>query len=155
MHKGLCLPEVMDLREFIRLWNERDSEWDNAFLKTVRRRKEFTPIDAVTFDNVTTTKTSESIYSAPYDDFLLLINLDITSTPTDIIIDVEFSQDNAQFFKLMNAPFGSLMYEDSAGDIDEALHGRILADYMRIKATATGTDATNKFALTLIAILTG
>lgn len=108
-----------------------------------------TAIDAQVFDNVTTTVTSSTIDLASYREFLLLIDLAVADAPTDIVIEVLVSDDDKTYYKYMRGPFGDLRYEDSAGDLTEAIGDKAPARYMQIKATATGTDATKKFTLTV------
>ncbi len=141
--------------EYIQVLDERTRDYITAWLRAWKKQETKRLINAVTFNAVTTTKTSDSIFVAPYSDFLLLINLDVTLAPTDITLSVEFSYDNINFFKYMRTPFGSLMYEDSAGDLLECIEGKILAPWMRVKAVATGTTATALFTLTLDAVLNG
>lgn len=108
-----------------------------------------TAIDGQVFNNVTTTVTSSTIDLASYREFLLEIDLAVANTPTDILIEVLVSDDNSTYYKYMRGPFGDLRYEDSAGDLTEAIGDKAIARYMQIKATATGTDATNTFTLTV------
>lgn len=141
--------------EFIQLYDQAEQKWKTAWQRFWRRQETKRLVDAITFNNVITTFTSASIHVGAFTDFCLLINLDVTAAPTDITIAVELSYDNANFFKLMNGPFGSLMYEDSAGDKKEAVSGKVFADYMRITATATGTTSSATFKLTLDVVLSG
>lgn len=107
-----------------------------------------TPVNNQVFDNVQTTYTSAEINSAGYRKFLLRIILGVTLAPTDIKINVQFSQGGATFENYMRGPFGSLMYEDTAGAKSECIEGDIAGDRMKINVIATGTDASNKFTLT-------
>lgn len=106
-------------------------------------------VDDVTFNNVTTTATSTAVRCVPFHDFLILIKLVVANTPTNIVFDVEFSNDNVTFYKYMNGPFGDLRYEDGAGNKNEAIFGRCPAKYIRVKATATGTSASNTFTVSV------
>jgi len=118
------------------------------------RKKTITLIDAQVFDDVTTTKTSTSIDISAYRWFELLIDLAVTGTPTDLLIEAEVSDDDTTFYKHMRGPFGDLRYEDTAGDLREAIGDVCPSNYLRVKATATGTTALNKFTLTVkIAIM--
>lgn len=107
-----------------------------------------TPVNNEVFDNVQATYTSAEVNSAGYRKFLLRIILGVTLAPTDIKINVQFSQGGATFENYTRGPFGSLMYEDTAGAKSECIEGDIVGDRMRINVVATGTDATNKFTLT-------
>jgi len=119
------------------------------------RQKTVTAIDGTVFDDDPTTETSSAIATGNFREFLLLIDLAVTNTPTDALIEVLFSDDDSTYYKYMNGPFGDLRYEDSAGDKTECLSGPLLAPYMKIKVTCTGTDASNKFTLTVKAVLSG
>lgn len=141
--------------EFVQTYDQTEQKFKTAWLRQWRRQETIRMIDAITFNDVVTSKTSNSIHVGAFTDFCLLIDLDVTAAPTDITIDVELSYDGARFFKLMNGPFGSLMYEDSAGDKKEAVSGKVLADYMRIKVTATGTTSSATFKLSLDVVLSG
>ena len=114
----------------------------------------FTPVDAVVFDDDPTTYTSAEIDCSGYRKFLLRLRLTVTDTPTTIQIIVQFSQDGATYENYMRGPFGSLMYEDSAGSKNECIEGPVLGAKMRIYVVTVGTDATHKFTLTAKVILT-
>ena len=51
---------------------------------------------------------SASFFGEPYRKFALLLNLDVTLAPTDIVIRVEVSDDNAKWYQYMNGPFGDI-----------------------------------------------
>jgi len=110
-------------------------------------------VNAVVFDTADETYTSASLDVSEYRNFTILLDLAVTLAPTDIVIRVQFSDDDSTFYNLMNGPFGDLRYEDTAGAKVEALTGRIIASYMRIYVVSSGCDATNKFTLTVKAEL--
>ena len=114
-----------------------------------RRITNLLAVNAQVFDDSTSTVTSDSIRCVPFHDFLLLIKLVVTASPTDIIFEVEFSNDDVTFYKYMNGPFGDLRYEDTAGNKNEAISGRCIGKYIRVTAIATGTTAQNKFTATV------
>ena len=113
-----------------------------------------TLVDGIVLDDDPTTYTSDSIATENFRDLSVLVNLAVTLAPTDIVIRIQESDDDVNFHTIMNGPFGDLRYEDSAGAKKEAIHGKVLAPYLRAYVVATGTDATNFFTLTLKAILT-
>jgi len=137
-----------ELLDAARIYDRKELKWVHAWVKQFRRVKTVVALANVVFDNVTTTRTSSSIHCEPYSKFSLFVDLKVTGTPTDLLVEVFFSDDNIKFYKLMNGPFGDLRYEDSAGDLMECIQGRVDGSYMQIKATATGTTAANKFTLT-------
>lgn len=147
--------DVPMLLEHAIIWDGSDSQWVQAWRRDYKRQKTVLFIDAVIFDNNTATKTSDAFECAPYATFLLLHNLVVASTPTDILIELEFSDDRVNWYKYMAGPFGDLRWEDSAGNKKEAIDGPILAPYVRVKVTATGTTATKTFTSTVKLILSG
>jgi len=110
-------------------------------------------INNITFDAATTTYTSSSKRCWEFSHFALMLDVDVILTPTDILFDVWFSHDNTTFFKYMNGPFGDLRYVPGAGDKLEVIHGDICGKYVRVKATATGTGAANKFNVDAIMVM--
>ncbi len=138
-------------RESIQLWDERDLKWKLAYEARFRRLETVKFVKDVLFDSAAETYTSNSFECAPYKEFLLFIDLDVTGAPTDIRIWVEFSHDNVNFFKLMDGPFGSLMYEDAAGDKKEAVSGKIIAHWMRIYVVSSGCTSSLTFKLSVTA----
>ena len=130
-----------------RILDQEENEWTAGYLMVYRRLKQITLINNITFDNNTTTYTSKEFKSEPYSKFSLLIDLSVSGTPTDIVIEVEVSPGGGKWYKLMNGPFGDLRYEDAGGAKKESIQGEIRAHKIRIKATATDTTAVNKFTL--------
>jgi len=143
------------LLEYAFIWDEAKNEWVTAYRRDWRRQKTVTFVDEVTFNASVTTYTSDVYEVAPYANFLLLVNLDVTGTPTDIYINVQFSDDGATWYKYMRGPFGDLRWEDTAGDKMECIDGPILAKYMRLYLVASGTAANATFKMTVKAILNG
>ena len=141
--------------EFIHVFDERKREWIPAWLKMWKRQEFVRLIDNIVFNDALTSYTSKAVFVAPHSKFLLLIDIDVTAAPTDITLSVEFSYDSVKWYKYMAGPFGSLMYEDSAGDKLESIHGEILAPWMRVKAVATGVTAANTFTLNLDIVFNG
>jgi len=110
-------------------------------------------LDGVVFNDAITTITSTSFRCVPFHDFAILIKLVVAGTPTDILFDIEFSEDNVTFYKLMNGPFGDLRYEDAAGNKNEAVFGKIAGKYVRVTATATGTAAQDTFTASVYVLI--
>jgi len=149
------LPQQARLLESAQVYDESDHEWVLAFRTDFKRQKTITPIEAITFNDSTTTYTSSSFDVRPYCNGLLLINLDVTGAPTDIVFYLEFSDDNANWYIYVIGAFGDLRYEDGAGDQMECLDFPILAPFLRLRAVATGTDAVKTFLITAKAVLNG
>jgi len=71
-------------------------------------------------------------------------------TPTDIQFDVEVSLNNGtNYAKLYNGPLGLWVYDDTAVTASKSvcLSFPIACTHIRLKVTATGTDATNRFTV--------
>ena len=136
-------------KESIQIRDERDLKWKLAYEARFRRLETIKFVKAVLFDSAEEVYTSDSFECAPFKEFLLMIDLDVTDAPTDIRIDVEFSHDNVNFFKLMDGPFGSLLYVTAQGDKKECVSGNIIAHWMRIYVLSSGCDASNTFKLSV------
>ena len=146
-----ALQLIDDLRNALGSVNTDDLQVDVKTITVARTTQ--TMIDAVVFDTAAETYTSAALDISAYREFCLLLSVDVTLAPTDIYFDVLLSDDNITYYKLMNGPFGDLRYEDTAGDLLEAVVGRCLAPWMKIKATSSGCDGTNKFTITAKVVL--
>jgi hypothetical protein len=113
-----------------------------------------TPVNAQVFDDTQAEYTSAEIDCSGYRKFLLRVRLAVTAAPTNIQVNVQFSQGGATYETLMNGPFGSLMYEDTAGAKNECIEGECLGAKMKINVVATGVSDVNKFTLTCKVVLT-
>lgn len=135
--------------EAVQIFDDRDGKIKTAYLAYIKRIESVQFLNAVTFNSSGETFTSQEFECAAFKQFLLLIDLDVTATPTDIQIFVQFSHDRANWFNYVIGPFGSLMYEDGAGDKKECVSGDIVAHWMRIYVVSSGCDADNYFVLSL------
>lgn len=154
---GQKRPEIKyeTLPEAAYIYDERDQKRVLAYRTDYRRQKTVLFVDEVLFNSANETYTSEPFECAAYRDLLLLINLDVTGAPTDIYIDVQFSDDRANWYKYMRGPFGDLRYEDAAGDKKESLDCPVLAPWMRIYVVSSGCAADATFKLSVKATLNG
>jgi len=118
-----------------------------------RETKTVTFIDAETFGAGAVAYTSDSYRCAGYKEFELLTKLVVVGAPTDIVVDVEISDDDETFYKIMDWEFGDLRWEDSAGNLNEAVRRKLCANYIRLVATPSGTGAGATFTLTAKLIL--
>ncbi len=118
------------------------------------KQKNVTPVNAQVFDDKQDEYTSAEIDCSGYRKFLLRNILTVANAPTDIKISVQFSQGGATFENYMRGPFGSLMYEDTAGAKSECIEGECLGAKMKIYVKATGLSDVNTFSLTSKVILT-
>ena len=111
-----------------------------------------TLIDAVRIDNDPTTSSSSKLDVHDFSKGLLFIDIDSTLAPTDLLIDLEVSDDNGTtWYKLMNDFLSDLRYEDTAtaSGLKECLEIPLPGDDIRVTVTGTGTDATNYFDVTI------
>lgn len=107
-----------------------------------------TAVNNQTFDNIQTSFTSAEIASGGYRKVLVRIILGVTNAPGTIKINLQYSEDGATYENYTRGPFGSLMYEDTAGAKSECIEALIMGSRLKINVDTTGTDATNKFTLT-------
>lgn len=126
----------------------------NEYLDEITERVTHTFVDAVVFDTTAETYTADGYDVVEYRDFLLLIDLEVTGTPTDIQIQVRFSDDDTTYYRLVIGPFGDLRFEDAAGNKTESLVGKCLSTFMDIHCISSGCNGTDKFTLTVKAIFT-
>lgn len=99
-------------------------------------------------DDSPTSKNSAAQDTEPYSRFLLYLKIDSTLAPTDIRFIIQFSNDGGTtWFDLQNDFWGDLRYEDTAvaSIVYECLEGPCAGKKMRLRAVATGTNATNYF----------
>jgi hypothetical protein len=85
----------------------------------------------------------------------LYVQIVKSSTPTNVVLSVEFSPDDGQtlisYDKLLtdagtDAPAASVTYTATEDDV-VSLSPEDVLDYIRVLVTATGTDATKTFAV--------
>ncbi len=136
-------------REATQLYDERDNAWKVAYVATSKRLETIEYVKAILFNAAAQTYTSKEFECAAFKEFMLMMDVDVTLAPTDITIWVQFSHDRINWFNLTDGPFGSLMYEDTAGDKKECVSGKIIAHWMRIYVVSSGCNATNTFKLSV------
>lgn len=100
------------------------------------------------FDDAQSSYTSAEIACGGYRKVLVRIILGVTVAPGTIKINLQFSEAGGTYENYTRGPFGSLMYEDTAGAKAECIEAPIMGSRLKINVVATGTDATNKFTLT-------
>jgi len=149
--KGLVIPQLSDIAL---LWDNEQNDFVVAYRKDFKKYTTVSLLDKFLFNSSGLAKTSDSYECTGYDNFLLLIDLDVTGTPTDILIAVEFSNDGVTWYKYMIGPFGDLRYEDGAGDKKECLPGLVIAKEIRVTLTSSGCDSSNTFRMSIDVILT-
>ena len=139
--------KTRDEKESGWIYDDRDSKWKPAWIATMRRLETLEMMKLVVFDSTAEQFTSPEFEVTAFKEFMLMLLVDVAGTPTDIQFYVQFSHDRNLWFSLTDGPFGSLMYEDSAGDLQECVHGNITAHWMRLKAVSSGCNAGNTFTI--------
>lgn len=107
-----------------------------------------TAVNNQVFNNVQTSYTSAEIACAGYRKVLVRVILGVANAPGTIKINLQFSEGGATYENYTRGPFGSWMYEDTAGAKSECIDAPILGSRLKINIVTTGTDATNTFTLT-------
>jgi len=146
------LPKQGFLRDSVQIYDERYLDWDVAWEQRFKRHKLFQFFNALPLIT-TNAYYSKSFYCAPYKEALIEIYIPNTvSTPTDILISAEFSDDGATWYKYMVDYWGDLRWEDVGAPYSECVKLPILAPYIRFKAISQGATTQAYFTLTLKAI---
>lgn len=137
------------LRDSVQIYDERDLDYYVGWERRFKRQKTVQFFDAKALIT-TSAYVSKSFYCAPYIDGLIEIYMpDTEGAPTDILIDLEWSDDGANWFKYMVDYWGDLRWEDAGAPYNESVKVKILAPYIRFKATSQGASAQAYFTLTL------
>ncbi|MEK7180669.1 MAG: hypothetical protein AAB706_04285 [Patescibacteria group bacterium] len=139
---------VTELPDSGRVLDQDVNEWVSGWQNFFRIQKTVIFIDAQTFAASTSYDKLERFQCGKYRFFDLIVDVDVTGTPTLLTVNLEFSDDGITWYKLMNGPFGDLSFGNAAGDLKECIQGKINSPYCRITATVSGTDASNTFKLT-------
>lgn len=105
-------------------------------------------LNAVEFNDVVGTWTSQEFFCAPYSAMALLVDIDWTLTVTDLTIQLQISDDPSKWYKKTDGPWGSLIWVPAQGDLRESVDGDIRANWCRIVATCVGSSAVNKALIT-------
>ena len=147
--------EYITLPEFAYIYDESDQKRVVAYRTDYRRQKTVYFVDHINFNTANEVYTSEPFHCAGYRDALLLVNLDVTGAPTDIYIDIQFSDDFAIWYKYMLGPFGDLRWEDAAGDKKESLNFPVLAPYIRLYLVSAGCEQGAEFLMNVKVIFNG
>ncbi len=93
---------------------------------------------------------SEEIDVSAFRKFLLYLGIKSTSTPTTLLIEVEFlDRWTSTWHTLKQGLFASLFYEDgdTATQRNEAFEGECVGRAMRLKLTGVGTTSAAYFTL--------
>jgi len=115
--------------------------------RSISRSQIYTLIDS---EDVVSSYTSNSIDTWDYRYFVLYLDIDSTSTPTDLVINVQFSPDNTNWYNFMNWFYGDMRWEDTAtaSGVAECVCYNNVGRYMRLVATVTGGSGSAYFTVT-------
>lgn len=110
---------------------------------------------STTYNNTTTTQTSDTIECWNYRQATLSFEITKTNAPTDITFEIETSMDGTNFSKNSTGPLGLIIYDDVVvgSGIKRNITFPIAANDMRVKVTATGTTASATFTVANAAIM--
>lgn len=101
-----------------------------------------------TYDTTSTeTNTSARIDTYPWRYCTLMMTIDSTSTPTDIQIQPQVSEDDTNYFDLKNGALGQWIYDDTyvATAKNMAYNFEVASRYMKVQVTATGLTSGSAF----------
>lgn len=119
--------------------------------RAIRRREIVTAIDGVVLDDDPTSTNSSTISADPWTDFLLMLSVLSSGTPTTVQFLVQFSDDvGTTWYTYKQGVFASLYYEDgdTASVVTECFSGKVHGRDMRVRAVGVGTDGSNTFTIT-------
>ena len=137
------------------VWDDRDQRYKPAYETALRRLETVRFVEERRFDSADEEHTSDKFECAAFRDFLLYMDIDVTGTPTNITISVEFSPEGDRWFTLTDGPFGSLIYVSAQGDKKECIHEKTFAHWMRVKVVSAGCDVNNTFLVSITADISG
>lgn len=107
-----------------------------------------TAIDAIVLDDNPTAYTSAAISMATFDYAMLFLDIAVAGAPTDVLIEVLTSCDDSTYYTIMDGPLGDLRYDDTCCPRAESIKIPYACAFIKVKATATGTDAQKTFTVT-------
>ena len=107
-------PKQALLPESAQIYDTIKRVFSVAYRKDFKRITSVKLLDAVTFNASVTSKTG-LIFNVPaFSNALILIDIVVTGSPTDILISIEFSHDRVNWYKFMRGPFGDLRFAGQA-----------------------------------------
>ena len=101
-------------------------------------------------NSTTISYTSPSLMIGAFRHFLLHLDIDSTSTPTTLRVEVQFGSDiTKRWHTFKQDLFASLYWEDTdvASGVQECFQGLCAGRLFRIKLTGAGVDSTKYFTV--------
>lgn len=115
--------------------DQDDNVWEVGWLKVYKRHRIVKLLDALSVS--TTEVKSVSFHSAPYSEFLLILDATIPGVASVIIFVIELSDDNAKWYELKDTEALNIQLSNADGNQRLCLSLKCIAPYMRLKAIAT------------------
>ena len=137
------------------VWDDKDQQWKPGYETALKRIETVIFVRDVLFDSAAEEYTSDWFECAAFKDFLLNMDIDVTGSPTNVQIYVQFSPERARGYNLVEGPYGSLIYVTAQGDRQECLPGKIRSHWMRVKVVSSGCSAGNTFKVKITGELSG
>jgi len=78
----------------------------------------------------------------------LELNIAVTLTPTDLTMELQFSDNTTDWYPLATTPWSNMVWEDGGAPYMESHTIPLVARYVRLSAVGTGCDANNYFTIT-------
>ena len=149
------LPKKGYLRDSVQTWNERTNKYEAGWEHRFNKRFKF-----VFKDNYEITSdaefVSDSFFCAPYRNALIFLNVSYEATNTQTLhFEVEFSDDNVNFYPCWLNWWGYDQIVAAMMPHRDCMPIPILAPYIRIKFTSTGTGQGTNLYLTCFGIFNG
>jgi len=115
--------------------DQDENVWETGWLKVYKRHKIVKLFEA--FSVSTSDVKSVSFYSAPYSEFLFMLDVVIPGVASVIVFTPELSDDNANWYELKDPEALNIQLSNADGNQKLCLSLKCIAPYMRLKAIAT------------------
>jgi hypothetical protein len=145
----LVTPEIPDQG---RVYDEDLAEWDSGWQTCFKRHKVVTFLDAILFNDVIGSATSELFKCAPYRFAEICFDVVKSGEPTNVLYYIETSPDGVAWF-VASSSIWSGHSSTATGKI--SLIDRIISPYFRVRADATNVTALNTFLVSVKVVFSG
>lgn len=125
---------------------QRPEKYDDVLYRSKDVLQLFDELDVVD----TVPKYSDDIQCGAYRHFLLFLDIDSTSTPTTLQIEVQFRDPHTgKWHSYKQGLFASLFYEDAdvASGVQECFSANCVGREFRLKVTGAGTTSSAYFTI--------
>jgi len=115
--------------------DQEENEWSQGWLKVYKRQR---TVDLFKSESISTTeKFSSAFLSAPYEKALMEINATAAAVASTLCIDVEFSDDNSNWYENEDIESRNIQLQRGDGNRKLCVQCPVMAQYMRVKSIAT------------------